>query len=116
MDLEKNIEKLEEKITHNLNKIEVKVTELRVRSTPSLNGEILGYAKQGFYNYYEMVDVDGYNWYKIADNQWIAYNEEWETLYPKKEDEYIKFKVLDRINGYPLIDLGKVLITEGEEK
>lgn len=96
----------------NLNQIEVKVAELRVRSTPSLDGEILGYAKQGFYNYYEMADVDGYNWYKIADNQWIAYNEEWETLYPKKEDEYISFKILDRKNGYVLIDLGEMWVKE----
>lgn len=93
-----------------VDQIEVKVTDLRVRSTPSLEGDILGYAKEGFYNTYEMVSQDGYNWYKIADNQWIAYNEEWETLLPKKEDEYAHFKILDRKDGYVLIDLGKVWI------
>lgn len=96
----------------NVNQIEVKVDDLRVRTIPSINGDILGYAKKGFYNYYEMADVDGYNWYKIADNQWIAYNEEWETLYPKKEDEFVQFKILDKKDGYVLVDLGQVWIKD----
>ena len=91
------------------NQIEVKVKDLRVRTTPSINGEILGKATQGFYNYYEITSADDYTWFKIADNQWIAYNEEWETVYPKKE-EYVSFKILEEKDGYALIDLGKVLI------
>ena len=102
-----NVERDEKK-----DQIEVKVTELRVRTTPSLNGEILGYAQEGFYNYYEIVDIDGYNWFRIADNQWIAFNEEWETVYPKKEDEYIKLKVIDKKDGYVLVDLGQVYIKQ----
>lgn len=100
-----NVERDEKK-----NQLEVKVTELRVRTTPSLNGEIIGHAKEGFYNYYEIVDAEGYNWYRIADNQWIAYNEEWETIYPKKEDKFIQLKVLDEKDGYSLVELGKVYI------
>ncbi len=95
------------------NQIEVKegITELRVRALPSLEGEVLGYAKEGLYDYQEIVDAEGYNWYRIADNQWIAYNEEWETVYPAKpKDEYVKFKVLDKKDGYVLVDLGKVLV------
>ena len=71
--------------------IEVKVPELRVRTSPSLNGGILGYAGIGFYNYYATKEVDGYVWYMIAENQWIASNDEWTTIYPaeKPKDEYI---------------------------
>ena len=94
------------------NQIEVKVTELRVRKTPGLNGEILGYANVGFYNFYETKDVDGYTWYKIAEDNWIAYNEEWEVIYPKKEDVYVSFKVLNEKDGYKEIDLGKVYIKD----
>lgn len=74
------------------NQIEVKegITDLRVRALPSLNGDILGYASVGYYDYQEIVDAEGYNWYRIADNQWIAYNEEWENVYPATpKDEYI---------------------------
>ena len=92
--------------------IEVKIENLRVRKQPSLNGDVLGYASLGFYNYYEVADVDGYIWYRIADNQWIAFNEEWETVYPKKEDEFIQLKVLDKKDGYVLVDLGQVYIKE----
>ena len=95
------------------NQIEVKVEELRVRTTPSLNGEILGYANVGLYNYYEMTSADDYTWFKIADNQWIAFNEEWETVYPAKpKEEFIQLKVLDKKDGYVLVDLGKVWIKE----
>ena len=71
----------------NKNQIEVKqgITQLRVRSNPSLQGSILGLATTGFYNYYETAEADGYTWYRIADGQWIAYSPDWENVYPKKE-------------------------------
>ena len=73
------------------NQIEVKVEKLRVRETASLNGNVLGYANIGFYNFYETTDSDGYKWYKIADNQWIASNDEWTTIYPAEvhQNDYI---------------------------
>lgn len=95
--------------------IEVKegITELRVRMTPSLSGELIGYAKEGYYNYYEIVDVDGYNWYRIADREWIAYNEEWENVYPAKpKKEYVELEILDKKDDYVLVDLGQVYIKE----
>lgn len=103
-----NVERDEHK-----NQIEVKVEKLRVRTTPSLNGEVLGTAKKGFYNYFEIVDAEGYNWYRIADNQWVAYNQEWFDIYPAKpKEEFKQFKVLDKKDGYVLVDLGKVWVAE----
>lgn len=96
----------------NKNQIEVKVTNLRVRTDPSLSAGILGLAQEGFYDYYETSEADGYVWYRIADGQWIAYNEEWENIYPKKEDEYVQFKVISNKDGYKEIDLGKVFIRQ----
>ena len=95
------------------NQIEVKVPELRVRTQPTLNGEILGFANQGLYNYYEVAENDGYTWYRIAENQWVAYNEEWLNVYPAKEkEEYKQYKVLSKKDGYVEIDLGKVFVKE----
>ena len=95
------------------NQIEVKVPQLRVRTQPTLNGEILGFANQGLYNYYEVAENDGYTWYRIAENQWVAYNEEWLNVYPAKpKKEYIQFEILDKKDGYVLIDLGKVFVKE----
>lgn len=92
--------------------IEVKVSQLRVRTQPTLNGEILGFAVEGgIYNYYEKANNDGYDWYRIADNQWIAYNDEWETVYPAKpKKEYIELEILEKKDDYVLVDLGKVWI------
>ena len=100
-----NVEKDETK-----NQIEVLVPELRVRTEPNLNGQVLGFASIGYYDYYETVDSDGYKWYKIADKNWIASNDEWTVVYPKKEDEYVSFKVLNNKDGYKEIDLGKIYI------
>ena len=52
---------------------------------PNLNGQIIGMASKGFYNYSETTTQDGYSWYKIADTQWIAANDNWTKLYPKIE-------------------------------
>lgn len=92
------------------NQLEVKVPELRVRVEPGLNAEIIGYANPGFYNYLETKEVDGYMWYRISDCNWLAYSDEWITLYPAKEDEYVQFKVLEKNGDMKLIDLGKVWI------
>ena len=67
----------------NVNQIEIKVNNLRCRSTPSLNGEILGYVVPGFYDYNSVVDSDGYLWYDIGIG-YIAYNADWINIYPKK--------------------------------
>lgn len=94
-----------------INQLEVTVPNLRVRTAPSTGAEILGYASVGFYNYYETRDSDGYTWYRIADNQWVASSGEWTKIYPAKaKDKYIQFKVLSEKDGYVEIDLGKVLV------
>lgn len=46
---------------------------LNVRKTPSTGGEIIGQANTGsIFNYYEMKESDGYTWYRIEENQWLA--------------------------------------------
>lgn len=111
--------KPKEEITPNVerdeyrNQIEVKVDKLRVRISPSTNGEVIGYANKGFYNYLETKETDGYVWYRISDSNWIAYNEEWETVYPAKEkEEFVQFKVISKKDGLKEIDIGKIYIQE----
>lgn len=72
--------------------IEVVATVLNVRKTPSLKGQILGFATVGIYNILNKAEADNYTWYEIEKDKWIAYNEEWEKLLPKKEDEVEKLK------------------------
>ena len=96
----------------NMNQIEVLegITDLRVRTAPGLDGEAIGHANPGFYNYFETVDKDNYTWYRISDSNWIASNDEWTKVYPKKEDEYISFKVIEKDGNYNKIDLSEVYI------
>lgn len=61
--------------------IEVVISDLRVRASAS--GSILGFAKPGVYNYSAVVAENGYEWYQIGENQWIASKDGWTIVYPK---------------------------------
>lgn len=74
-----------------VNQIYVSVTNLRVRSTPSTSGSSIGYASKGYYNYYDTKTANGYTWYRIGTNQWIAHSSSWSKVYPVSTD----FKVGD---------------------
>lgn len=86
------------------------ITELRVRTSPGLNGEAIGHANPGFYNYFETAEVDGYKWYRISDSNWIASSDEWTKVYPKKEDEYINVKVIENDGNFAKLDLKDIYI------
>jgi predicted RNase H-like nuclease (RuvC/YqgF family) len=45
---------------------------LRIRTEPSLNGEIVGHVEIGYYNVLSQKEADGYIWYQIAENRWCA--------------------------------------------
>ena len=45
---------------------------LNCRTSPSLNGKILGYIDLGYYNVLDTRVSNGYTWYKIATNKWVA--------------------------------------------
>lgn len=66
----------------NKNQLRVNVDNLRVRKEASINSEIIGAAKQNaIYNFYEKVNQDGYIWYRIDDNEWVANKDNWLTIY-----------------------------------
>ena len=65
----------------NKNQIEVLISNLNVRIGAGTAYTSLGYAKKGIYNFTDTKEDNGYKWYKIADSQWIAYNNEWEKVY-----------------------------------
>lgn len=72
------------------NQVEVLEPDLHVRVLPSLNGDILGFANKGYYNVLEITENDGYKWFKIADDNYIAYSEDWAKYYPSEEVDYKK--------------------------
>ena len=58
---------------------------------------------------------DEFDWYRIADYQWVAHRVDWVVLYPAQEptepptipptpEDYIKLKVLDRKDGNVLVN------------
>lgn len=87
-----------------VDQLKVKVPELRARKEPSLNGEILGYMNEGYYNIDGKTEADGYTWYKVQD-MWIAYDEQWEDILPReqtKEEIQIEYKnrILEHIDEF----------------
>ena len=66
---------------------QIKTTDetLRIRTKPSLEGEIVGHVRIGFYNVLDVKEADGYKWYEISKDRWCA-NITTEFL-PKGDDE-----------------------------
>ena len=61
-------------------KVTVNVDELNIRSTFSTYGSRVGKAENGkTYDVFDSYYNQGYTWYKIGDNQWIAGKKEWVT-------------------------------------
>ena len=71
----------------NVDQIETTDDTLRIRNKPSLEGEIIGHVKIGFYNVLNMIKTD-YTWYEIAPERWCA---DITTKYlPKNENDFIE--------------------------
>ena len=62
-----------------LGTVEVMIRDLTIRKGPDSSSEFLGNACEGsIYPYYETSETDGYTWYRITDDAWIAdSNGEW---------------------------------------
>lgn len=56
----------------NVPQIETTDESLRIRTEPSLNGEIVGHVQLGFYNVLDQTEADGYTWYEISKDRWCA--------------------------------------------
>lgn len=74
----------------NKNQIEVKTDTLRVRNGAGTNKTVIGFTKKGYYNFYETKNANGYTWYRIADNQWIAHSKGWSTVHNAVPKETVK--------------------------
>ena len=74
------------------NQLEVVAEVLNARDKGTTSGKRLGYINKGVYNILGETAADGYTWFEVEPNIWIAYNEEWEKLYPRKETEEEKLK------------------------
>lgn len=72
----------------NVDQIQTLNDTLRIRTKPSLNGDIAGFVQLGYYNVLDKKDNDGYTWYKIDPNRWCA---NIDTIYlPRNGDDIIK--------------------------
>lgn len=71
-----------------VNQIQTTDDTLRIRTKPSLEGEVVGHVQIGYYNVLSQKDNEGYTWYEIAKDRWCA---NITTVYlPSDEDDIIK--------------------------
>ena len=79
--------------------VEVVADQLRIRETPSLNGNQLFIADKGIYNVIQSKEADNYVWYEIEKDRWIATNEgNWTIDYPKKLEPTQEEVIIDLNN------------------
>ena len=70
----------------NKDQVEVLVPELNVRNKPTTSATKLGFANIGFYDIINSSEADGYTWYEIEENKWIASKEgTWTKFFEKEE-------------------------------
>ena len=62
-------------------RIEIRVYDLRKRSDAGLDKKILGYAEKRIYPVLEHKSADGYDWCKIGEGEWVAYDPKWAALF-----------------------------------
>lgn len=66
--------------------VQVLVPELNVRNKPTTSATKLGFANIGFYDIINSSEADGYTWYEIEENKWIASKEgTWTKFFEKEE-------------------------------
>ena len=92
----------------NRDQVKVIVDNLRVRKTPSLDGDLVCIAKEGFYNILYTIKNTDYTWYQIEKNAYIA-NVEGAVEYYGKESS-------SSSNEEELFDLLRQKVTELENK
>ena len=80
-----------------VDQLEVIKNKLRIRTEPNLKGEILGFAKLGYYNDLETYKADGYIWHKVGEDNWLAQVDGYVKLLPK-------FNVGDKVTFKQLPD------------
>ena len=69
---------------------------LRIRDAASLSANILGFTKSNhYYNYFEIKNADGYDWYRIGTDMWCAKTGSFEVL--PKSKEYRKPQIGDTV-------------------
>ena len=56
----------------NVPQIETTDEQLRIRTAPSLEAEIVGHVQLGYYNVLQTEEADGYTWYEISKDRWCA--------------------------------------------
>ena len=70
-----------------VDQIETTDEDLRIRTAPSLNAEIVGYVQLGYYNVIQSKEADGHTWYEIGKDRWCA---DVTTIFLPAEDDVIK--------------------------
>lgn len=63
------------------NQIEILVDNLRARDKGTTTGSILGYANKGIYTYLNTNTANGYTWYQIEKDIWVASGDNWTKTY-----------------------------------
>lgn len=104
-----------------VNQIEVLIDNLRARDKGTTSGSILGYANKGIYNYSNTNEANGYVWYEIEKNIWIASNDGWTKVYLKEDptdpsyEKKIKELEEEIANLQKEIEKLKITITEKDK-
>ena len=88
---------------------------LRVRTEPSLNSEVVGILNAGIYDFSEEKENDGFRWVKL-DGYWSAITDMSRILEIEQVNEQVNEQLKEEIKGEPIInDLNTDTSTKQED-
>lgn len=95
-----------------VDQVEVCLSNLRARLTPSLSGDVLGYVNEGIYNVAEITEAEGYTWYATDEGFWLAQVKD-VAYYPAESAKRyrVTFKSVTEVDKDMLVALGKEMQT-----
>jgi len=68
------------------NQIEIVEKLLRCRNNVGTNSTILGYIDLGIYDFSDVKENNGYKWYKIDNDKWVAGIDDYVNIYDKSDN------------------------------
>lgn len=79
-NMQADITSLQNTVAVSIGKVSIVISSINVRKDASTSSEKDGTVSQGeIYDVYEIKEAEGYTWYKIGENKWIASNGDWVT-------------------------------------
>lgn len=88
--------------------IEIHILNLNGREKPGTGSRRIAFVTPGIYDILEVAEADGYQWFRIEKNLWIAYSFAWADILPTDEKKSLKNITINDVSAGDLKTIQKL--------